>query len=183
MAGRLERSVRLSIPDVSTFLLPPCPSMPSVPESLDHERFVRAAIREAESAREKGNPPFGAVLVAPDGTEMGRAGNTKAQTGDCTGHAEINLVRDASRQYNGSLRQAVLYASAEPCAMCAGAIFWAGIGQVVFGLRAERLYEMKGDTGNQLHLSCRDVLAQGSREVGVIGPVLEEEAAAVFEAS
>ena len=180
MAGRLERSVRLSIPDVSTFLLPPYPSMPSVPESLDHERFVRAAIREAESAREKGNPPFGALLVAPDGTEMGRAGNTKAQTGDCTGHAEINLVRDASRQYDGSLRQAVLYASAEPCAMCAGAIFWAGIGQVVFGLRAERLYEMKGDAGQQLSLSCREVLDRGNHAVAVVGPVLEDEAAAVF---
>jgi tRNA(Arg) A34 adenosine deaminase TadA len=150
-------------------------------ESLDHESFVRAAIREARDARTAGNPPFGAVLVASDGTVLGRAGNTEGKTGDCTGHAETNLVRDASRQYDTDrLRRATLYASTEPCAMCTGAIFWARIGRVVFGLRAERLYEMRGETGRQLHLTCRDVLAHGNHEVEVIGPVLEEEAADVF---
>jgi tRNA(adenine34) deaminase len=158
--------------------------MSTVPDALDHERFVRVAIEEAVSARDAGNPPFGAVLVAPDETVMGRAGNTEAETGDCTGHAETNLVRDASQQYDDeTLRRATLYASTEPCAMCAGAIFWARIGQVVFGLRAERLYEMKGNAGRQLHLSCREVLDRGNHDVAVIGPVLEDEAAAVFEAS
>lgn len=64
--------------------------------------------------------------------------------------------------------------------MCAGAIFWAGIGRVVFGLRAERLSEIKEGEDPHLHLACEDVLARGSREVEVVGPVLEDEAAAVF---
>jgi tRNA(Arg) A34 adenosine deaminase TadA len=149
--------------------------------SLDHERFIRAAIRQAQSAREAGNPAFGAVLVASDGTVLGRAGNTERETGDCTEHAETNLVRDASKQYAvGRLRQATLYSSTEPCPMCAGAIFWAGIGRVVFGLRAERLYNMKGEPGRQLHLTCQEVLARGNHDVDVVGPVLEDEAAAVF---
>jgi tRNA(Arg) A34 adenosine deaminase TadA len=156
--------------------------MPSSTDSLNHERFVRAAIQEAQSAKDKGNPPFGAVLVSSDGAVMARAGNTEARTGDCTGHAEANLIRNASRQHDEDiLRHATLYASTEPCAMCAGAVFWACIGRVVFGLRAERLYEMKGDAGRQLHLSCREVLDQGNHEVEVIGPVLEDEATAVFE--
>ncbi len=156
--------------------------MSTVPDTLDHERFVRLAIEEAVSAQEAGNPPFGAVLVAPDGTVMGRAGNTEAETGDCTEHAEANLVRGASQQYDDeTLRRATLYASTEPCAMCAGAIFWARIGRVVFGLRAERLYEMKGNAGRQLPLSCREVLDRGNHEVEVVGPVLEDEAAAVFD--
>ena len=151
-------------------------------DARDHERFVRAAIREAESAKADGNPPFGAVLVGPDGAVMERAANTEAETGDCTGHAETNLVRVATQRYGDeTLRDATLYASTEPCAMCAGAIFWARIGRVVFGLRAERLYEMKGDAGRQLSLSCREVLDRGNHAVAVVGPVLEDEAAAVFE--
>lgn len=157
--------------------------MSTVPEARDDERFLRSAIKEAQKAREAGNPSFGAVLVGPDGTVMGRAGNTEGRTGDCTGHAETNLLRTASKQYAADeLRGATLYASTEPCAMCAGAVFWAGIGRVVFGLRAERLYEMKGETGRQLRLSCREVLARGNHDVDVAGPLLEEEAAAVFNA-
>jgi len=69
----------------------------------------------------------------------------KAKTGDCTEHAETNLVRDASTRYEvDRLRQATLYAGTEPSAMCAGAVFWTRIGRVVFGLRAGRLCEMKG---------------------------------------
>ncbi len=150
-------------------------------DALDHERFLRAAIQEALSSKESGNPPFGAVLVGAEGTVLDRAGNTEARTGDCTGHAETNLVRAASQQYEmDRLQDATLYASTEPCAMCAGAIFWARIGQVVFGLRAERHYEMKGEAGRQLHLSCREVLDRGNHDVAVVGPVLEDEAAAVF---
>ncbi|MFP4228614.1 MAG: nucleoside deaminase [Salinivenus sp.] len=148
----------------------------------NHDSFVRAAIEEARQAQREGNPPFGAVLVDEEGTILGRAGNTEGRSGDATEHAETNLVRAATRQYEAdTLRQATLYASTEPCAMCAGAIFWARIGRVVFGLRAARLYDMKGDAGRQLSLSCRDVLAQGNHDVEVVGPVLEDEAASVFE--
>jgi len=151
-------------------------------DSLDDESFVRAALEEARRAEDHGNPPFGAVLVAADGTVQGRARNTEAHTGDVTGHAETNLVRTATQEYDpDTLQRSTLYSSTEPCAMCAGAIFWARIGRVVFGLRADRLYEMKGHTGRQLHLSCRDGLAAGTHDVQVVGPVLEEAAASVFE--
>ena len=151
-------------------------------DALHHERFIRAAIDEAASARAAGNPSFGAVLVGPNGTVLDRAANTEGRTGDCTGHAETNLVRAASQEYAPRrLRDTTLYASTEPCAMCAGAIFWARIGRVVFGLRAARLYDWKGATGRQLRLSCDEVLARGNHEVEVIGPVLEDEALAVFQ--
>ncbi|HKL89190.1 MAG TPA: nucleoside deaminase [Salinibacter sp.] len=152
-------------------------------DPLDHEHFVRAALDAARTSKQSGNPPFGAVLVDGAGTVLDRAGNTEGRTGDCTGHAETNLVRQATQQHDpDTLRQATLYASTEPCAMCAGAIFWARIGRVVFGLRAERHYEMKGEGGRKLRLSCREVLARGNHEVEVIGPVLEDEAAEVFGA-
>jgi len=153
-------------------------------DSLDHEQHLRAAIDEARQAQAEGNPPFGAVLVHEDGTVLGRDGNTEGATGDATEHAETNLIRAATRQYDAdTLRAATLYASTEPCAMCAGAVFWARIGRVVFGLRAERLYDMKGGAGRQLALSCREVLSRGNHEVEVMGPLLEDEAAAVFDRS
>ena len=74
-----------------------------------------------------------------------------------------------------------LYTSAEPCAMCAGAIYWAGIGRVVFGLSERRLKTMTGDHAENptLDLPCRTVFAAGQRHVEVIGPLLEDEAAAL----
>ncbi|MFD2016126.1 deaminase [Vibrio olivae] len=74
-----------------------------------------------------------------------------------------------------------MYISAEPCAMCAGAIYWAGVGRVVYGLSEEKL---KSITGNHpenptLALPCRTVFDSGQRKVEVIGPLLEEEAAEI----
>ena len=77
------------------------------------------------------------------------------------------------------LRQCTLYSSAEPCAMCAGAIYWAGIGRVVFG-QSER--DLKAQTGAHeenptLDLPCHVVFAAGQRPTEVVGPLLAEEAA------
>lgn len=144
-------------------------------------RLVRAALEEARRAQADGNPPFGAVLATGEGDILARAGNTEGRTGDCTGHAETNLIRTVSPEYAPeTLSDCTLYASTEPCPMCAGAIFWSRVGRVVFGLRAERHYAMK-EGGRQLRLSCEEVLAHGNHEVEVIGPVLEDEAAAVFD--
>ena len=76
------------------------------------------------------------------------------------------------------LSQATLYSSAEPCVMCAGAIFWSGIGRVVFGIDAQRLRVFRGAIGEQrdAELSCRDVFAASPHEIECIGPTMIEEA-------
>jgi tRNA(Arg) A34 adenosine deaminase TadA len=99
-----------------------------------------------------------------------------------TGHAERLLATQASKQFDRDvLAGATLYTSAEPCAMCAGAIYWAGIGRVVYGLAEPRLKELTGDHPENptLDLPCRTVFAAGQRKVEVVGPMLEEEAAAL----
>jgi tRNA(Arg) A34 adenosine deaminase TadA len=75
----------------------------------------------------------------------------------------------------------MLVSSAEPCAMCAGAAYWAGLSRVVYGLSEKRLRTMTGDHPENptLDLPCRDVFARGLRRVAVLGPLLEDEAAAV----
>lgn len=98
---------------------------------------------------------------------------------DATGHAETNLVRLASRAYaRTGLAQTTLYTSTEPCAMCAGAIYWSGIGAVVYALAGSELLILTGDDPQNpsLALPCRDVFAAGRRPVEVRGPYALPEA-------
>jgi tRNA(Arg) A34 adenosine deaminase TadA len=142
--------------------------------------LLRHAISLAASAREHGNHPFGALLTDENGRILLTAENTVNTANDATGHAETNLVRMASKQFAPEeLAKSTLYTSTEPCPMCSGAIFWAGIGRVVYALSEDGLYSMTGDSPDSLKLPCREVFARGGRPVGVSGPLLEEEAAKV----
>lgn len=151
-------------------------------DGLDHLRFLRLSFDVARAARAAGNHPFGAVLVGPDGAVLMEQGNAFAAGRDMTAHAERVLMSRASQAYPpASLAGCTLYASAEPCAMCAGAAYWAGIGRVVYGLPERDLGAITGDHPENptLDLPCRTVLAAGRRRVEVIGPLLVEEAAAL----
>ena len=135
---------------------------------------LRTAIALAQRAREHGNHPFGAVLADADGRNVLEAENTVVTDRDATGHAETNLVRLATRRFAPlELAQSTLYASTEPCAMCAGASHWAGIGRVVFALSEADLYALIGHHPGQLVLPCREVFARAGRETEVLGPCVE----------
>jgi tRNA(Arg) A34 adenosine deaminase TadA len=141
---------------------------------------LRDAIAVAWSARRHGNHPFGAILVDASGQVLLRAENTVVTGRDLTDHAEINLVRLASAQLSPELLATwTMYASTELCAMCAGAIHWTAIGQLVYGLSAAALYALVGPAPNELQLPCREVFARSTRPMVVLGPALEEEVRAV----
>ena len=147
-------------------------------------RHLTRAIELAADAREHGNHPFGSLLVDGDGNVVLEAENTVVTGRDCTAHAEQNLVRAAVSQFEpDQLATFTLYTSTEPCAMCAGAIFWSGIGRVVFALSSATLAEIVRDpTGAwTLAVSCRDVFARGGRAVEVQGPLIEDRARVVHE--
>lgn len=140
---------------------------------------LRRAIDLARMAREHGNHPFGALLVGADGEVLAEAENSVLTDHDCTAHAELNLVRLVCKRYDmATLAGSTLFSSAEPCAMCAGAIHWSGIGRVVYALSEERLYQLSGDdpADRPLKLPCRKVLARCARPIEVCGPALEAEA-------
>jgi tRNA(adenine34) deaminase len=144
--------------------------------------WLRAAIAAARRARETGDAPYGAVLVAADGTLLLEAGNTVHTTRDFTAHAELNAVRLATARFDeATLAGATLYASTEPCPMCAAAIFWGGIGRVVFGLSSARWREVYDQAGSYpaLPFACAEVLTRSTRAIEVVGPLLEDEALAV----
>ncbi len=145
--------------------------------------YLRRAIGLAARSRAGGNHPFGALIVGADGEVLAEAMNRAVPgRGDATGHAELEAVRAASVAHPPeALRTATLYSSAEPCAMCAGAIYWAGIGRLVYGLSESRLLALTGSHPENptLALPCREVFARGQRAIEVAGPLLEDEAAAV----
>lgn len=140
--------------------------------------YLRQAIRWSAVARERGNRPFGAVIVADSGEVLAEAWCNTSETGDCTGHAETNAVRQVSpRVSRDTLARATIYSSAEPCVMCAGAIFWANIGRVVYGIDAVRLRAFRGERADQrdAELSCRDVFAASPHPIECLGPALIDE--------
>ena len=140
-------------------------------------QHLRSAIALSRRARDRGNQPFGALLAGPDDQVLLEAENTVVTGPDCTGHAATNLMRLASHQYPADfLAHCSLYASAEPCPMCGGAIFWGGVGRVVFALSGGTFYALVGPTADGLRVGCRDVFAHGQRAIEVQGPELEDEA-------
>ncbi len=145
-------------------------------------RLLRAAIALSARARERGNEPYGALLGDAEGNVRLEAENTQVTDRDCTGHAELNLMREASRRFDSeTLARCTVYASGEPCPMCAGAIYWGGVGRVVYALSVRSMVELAGEAAEEIHLGCADVLAHGTRAVEVAGPMLEDEARRVFD--
>ena len=151
---------------------------------MTDEDLVRLTLEIARQARAAGNHPFGAILVGPDGAVLLQAGNAHGDAGDRTGHAERLLMTRASLAYTAAfLAGCTMVASAEPCAMCAGSAYWAGVGRVVYGLSERDLGNLIGPHPENLtmNLPCRVVLGAGQRPIEVVGPLLEAESRAVHD--
>ncbi|WP_309131350.1 solute carrier family 23 protein [Brevibacterium sp.] len=142
---------------------------------------LREAIALAEDAKNRGRHPFASTVVAADGTVLASKGNNSMPPeGDPTQHAELSAAAEAARTHSPEeLASATLYTSAEPCVMCTGAVYWTGIGRIVYALSESRLLALTGDDPENptFDLPCREVIARGQREIEVLGPLLEDEAA------
>ncbi len=139
------------------------------PVKLDDEVYLRRAFEVAKRARVNGNHPFGAILVDRNGSVLIESENGYLPDRDMTAHAERLLATSASKAFGTEfLAHCTIYVSAEPCAMCAGAIYWAG--KLLTGNHGEN---------PTLDLPCRTVFAAGQRPVEVLGPMLADEATAL----
>ena len=145
------------------------------------EALLRRAFDVASRSRAAGDHPFGSLLADGEGRALMEQGNGyTSEGGDRTAHAERLLASRAARAYDlAFLARCTLYTSAEPCAMCAGAIYWAGIGRVVYGQTEKALKAQTGahEENPTLDLACGLVFAAGQRPTEIVGPLLEEEAA------
>jgi tRNA(Arg) A34 adenosine deaminase TadA len=148
------------------------------------EHFLRRSFEVARRALSHGNHPFGAILVDRDRNVLLEAENGYMPDHDGTAHAERLIATQACTTLGPDvLKGATLYSSAEPCAMCAGAIYWAGIGRLVYGLSEHRLRAVTGNHPENptLDLPCREVFRSGQRATEVVGPLLEDEAEALHQ--
>ncbi|GCD78309.1 tRNA-specific adenosine deaminase [Thermaurantimonas aggregans] len=130
---------------------------------IGHEYFMRLALKEAEAAFKKGEIPVGAVIVSEE-VIIAKGHNQTEALDDVTAHAEMIAITSAANAIGSKyLRNCTLYVTLEPCVMCAGALYWAQIGRVVYGATDEK----RGFTrvGNLLHPKTE-----------LIGGILQEEA-------
>jgi tRNA(Arg) A34 adenosine deaminase TadA len=142
------------------------------------KNFLDKTFQLARLARQKGNHPFGALLVY-QGRVILTAENLVLSSHDVTAHAEMVLIRQASKQFSEDiLKHSTLYTSTEPCAMCSGAIYWSGIPQVVYGCSAQTLEKI---AHGGLAISSAEIFKQGKKIVKTKGPYFEEEAIKVHE--
>lgn len=147
------------------------------PQSEDD--FMRLAIEQSDRAFEAGNLPFGAALVR-DGALLLLAQNNQVTERDPTGHAEVVLLRSACSNAGPNFaRGATVYASGEPCAMCTGAMFWAGVQRVVFAATQADIIAALG--GPALPIRTAEVLANATPPLVVVGGVQRAAAVAVLQ--
>ena len=141
---------------------------------MEHERFMREALAEAEVALSLGEAPVGAVMVR-NGVVIARGHNLREALHDPTAHAEIIAIREASKALGGwRLIDCTLYVTLEPCIMCAGALVLSRLPKVVFGA-----YDPKaGAAGSVIDLLQNDSF---NHKVEVVGGVLADECGALLK--
>jgi len=145
-------------------------------DSLDHESYVRRAIELARTAGDRGDDPFGSLLVR-DGTVVMEEANREVTDDDIALHPELTLARRAASEMAPDERAAtVMYTSTEPCSMCATGIGFAGLGAVVYSVAGATAAD---EVGGAPGIPSPEVFDRWDADVEVVGPVLETEGLAV----
>ena len=140
----------------------------------NHEKFMEIALEEAKKALGKGEVPIGAVVVCQDRV-VARAHNLTETLTDPTAHAEMQAITIATNELGGKyLTQCTLYVTVEPCVMCAGALGWAQVPNIVYGCRDEKrgfltfapnaLHPKAVVTGGVLEEECRELMQEFFRQ-------------------
>ena len=138
----------------------------------DDKYYMGKAIELAYGAKEKGDNPFGSILVDEDGNILMEDENTQITENDITGHPELKIARRAAAKYDKEfLKKCTMYNSAEPCTMCTGAIYWSGIGRIVFGISKKRLHELNTDSDGSINYSIHELLDNSGKSFEVVGPM------------
>ncbi len=140
---------------------------------MTQKKFMMLAIEEAK----KGDSPYGAVIVR-DNEVVATAYNTVTRDSDPSAHAEMNAIRALTTKNNSpSLAGYTIYASGEPCPMCAAACIWAGVDEIVIGASIEDLIAINQ---SQIHLACEELIAKSSKNIKVTKGILQQESLALF---
>jgi tRNA(Arg) A34 adenosine deaminase TadA len=162
--------------------------MPPLPHD---EACMKAAIDQSQKAVEAGCMPFGAVLADANGKILVEAHNEskvakkRGGSGDVTRHAELELVRKLSVTIDSDTRSTcTIYTSTEPCVMCSGAIYWSGVGRVVYGCSSAELEKLSGPGGFDIPIEqLYGMGRKGMRAIEIVGPLLSDQCLKVHKNS
>ena len=148
----------------------------------DDEKNMRLALAEAQRAYDEGEVPIGAVLIDEGGVLVCGNHNRIEQLGDATAHAEILVLREASKIFGRRLTNCTLYSTVEPCAMCAGAMVLSRVERLVYGApdskfgAAESIFNVVDNpalnhqlkvTAGVLEFECRALMQKFFEEVRI----------------
>ena len=144
-------------------------------DEFDHDSHMRKAFELAREAANRGDRPFGSMLVHDD--TVGMADSNRVLTeNDIRRHPELHLAYRACREFDPDTRaETVMYTSTEPCPMCAGGMVTAGFGRVVYSVGSDEIAEF---TGNKTSARSAEILNSVS---DVVGPVLNDEGRQIHE--
>jgi tRNA(Arg) A34 adenosine deaminase TadA len=149
--------------------------------TAEDKTYMARAYELARYATTHGGGPFGALLVR-DHKIIAEFSNCVHSTGDITKHAETGLISAFSPKIDrATFSQSTLYTSTEPCAMCCGAICFAGIGRVVYGVSEIPFERTMGVTPQPNPLTSREIISRISPGIKVLGPLMEEEGLRLHE--
>lgn len=144
-------------------------SLKKIIASKDDQYYVQKAIDLAYEAKRKGDNPFGSILVDDKGDIIMEDENTQITENDITGHPELKIAKRAAAKYDQEfLKKCTMYNSAEPCTMCTGAIYWSGIGRIVYGISKKRLNELKDDGAGSINYSIHELLDNSGKTIEVV---------------
>ncbi len=142
------------------------------------EKYIREANRLAIKSAEKGFDPFGALLVK-DEIIVANSIDKCIEYSDPTAHAELIVISEYCRKEKLiSLEGYTLYCNVEPCVMCSGAIHWAKLSKVVFGVGQQ---ELQSISNGKPKPSCENYINIGNQKIEIIGPIIPEEGLAVLK--
>lgn len=141
---------------------------------MNPEDFMRLALSEAK----KGDSPYGAVIVK-DNEVVAKGYNTVRRDSDPSAHAEMNVIRSLTTKIqNPSLEGYTIYATGEPCPMCATACVWTGLAEIIIGASIEDLILVNQ---SQVRISCEEIIAKSFKDIKVTKGLLKEECIQLFK--
>ena len=142
--------------------------------NMNPEDFMRLALSEAK----KGDSPYGAVIVK-DNEVVAKGYNTVRRDSDPSAHAEMNAIRSLTTKIqNPSLEGYTIYATGEPCPMCATACVWTGLAEIIIGASIEDLILVNQ---SQVRISCEEIIAKSFKNIKVTKGLLREECLQLFK--
>ncbi len=138
--------------------------------------YMKIAIQEAYESLREGNHGFGAAIVI-EGRVLARAHDTEETEADPTAHAEMSAIRKACAQAGKDLSACVLISTHEPCPMCAAAVVWAQIKQVIFGYG---ITDAAAQGRRRIGIPCEEIFKRAGAEIVVRKGILNKECSLLY---